>query len=108
MDSTEEQTVFNAPDILNRMQTDYLAVSQHITYLTNKNRHLENENNSLKLRVTDLEKEVNKKDEIISSMNKRGLKRKREAEIDQAFEVFDNRINMGGGEVLKLLRKQGV
>ena len=88
MDSTEEQTVFNAPDILNRIQTDYLAVSQHITYLTNKNRHLENENKCLKLRITDLEKEVNKKDEIISSMNKRGLKRKREAEIDQPFEVF--------------------
>ena len=100
MDSTDKPTEFNAPDILNRMQTDYLAVSQHITYLTNKNRHLENENNSLKLRVTDLEKEVNKKDEIISSMNKRGLKRKREAEIDQAFEVFDffyNRINIWGG-----------
>ena len=45
-------------------------------------------------------------------MNKRGLKRKREAEIDQPFEVFHFLITEStygvGGEVLKLLRKQGV
>ena len=76
MEPNEEQPLFNAADILNRIQTDSLALSQHITFLTNRNHHLEenqkyleNENKHLKLRITGLEEEVRKKEEIISSMN---------------------------------------
>ena len=76
MEPNEEQPLFNAADILNRIQTDYLALSQHITFLTNRNhqleenqKYLENENKHLKLRITGLEEEVRKKEEIISSMN---------------------------------------
>ena len=89
MASNEEQSAFNAPNVWNRTHSDYQAVPQHITFLTNKNHQLENENNCLKLKITGMEEKMNGMEKIISggdNLEKRGRKRMRkDAGIKKVF-----------------------